>query len=215
MKLPTKHFSIASLSTKFILVLNLVVTGYAIASGWSVLELYLLYWFELVLIIIFTLLKLLSAICYQKLFPLVIIVAVFFYVLLAMAAAYPLVIQDFTNTVLVSEDFLHPSLWPTVLPVVLSIVSGSMLAVILISISHIRSFIFDFLLKQQYKSSIGPLIFSPIVRILIMHFTLIFGGLFTFLPGVPILFGIIFLACLKTATDVYAENITQDIIKNG
>jgi hypothetical protein len=76
------------------------------------------------------------------------------------------------------------------------------LAILSLFISHGISFVYNYLLKGEYKR-INPatLMGQPYVRIFVMHITVLFGGILLQVTGSPAAF-LIILVALKTGIDI-------------
>ena len=77
--------------------------------------------------------------------------------------------------------------------------------VLFLVLSHTFSFIHDWLVSGEYRrASIRLLMGQPYSRILVLHFTILFGGFLVQLAGAPVL-AVVLLVILKTAIDLRAH----------
>jgi len=92
------------------------------------------------------------------------------------------------------------------------ITANDFLAILMITfiffLNHLFSFIFY--RKKQEKQNLGTMLFFPYVRIVPMHLTILFGGIFlgAVVALTPVL---VFFLVLKTAADVVMHSIEHGI----
>ena len=92
------------------------------------------------------------------------------------------------------------------------ITANDFLAILMITfiffLNHLFSFIFY--RKKQEKQNLGTMLFFPYVRIVPMHLTILFGGIFlgSVVALTPVL---VFFLLLKTAADVVMHSIEHGI----
>ncbi|MFH1588844.1 MAG: DUF6498-containing protein [Candidatus Diapherotrites archaeon] len=80
-----------------------------------------------------------------------------------------------------------------------------LLAGIIFFFNHLFSFLY-FKSKPQKKANIGTVMFFPYARIIPMHLTIIFGGMFLYL-GIGSVFVLILFLGLKTVADLVMHSI--------
>ena len=88
-----------------------------------------------------------------------------------------------------------------------------MLGVIALLVSHGISFKLNYIDSREYrKVSIAQQMFAPYKRIVIMHVTIIIGGLLVDLVGAPVV-ALVFMVLLKIGIDIYSH--TREHTKLG
>lgn len=77
--------------------------------------------------------------------------------------------------------------------------------VLALTASHAISFILNYLGKQEYKrATLNGLMMEPYSRVVILHLTIIFGGMLISILGSPI-FALLLLIVLKVGIDIVAH----------
>lgn len=90
----------------------------------------------------------------------------------------------------------------------LGVLSGS----VFLFASHGYSFFHNFLGNKEFETThIGVQMFAPYKRIVIMHVTIIFGAMFAFAFGAPII-ALLILIALKTIIDVFSHAIEHKLV---
>ena len=93
--------------------------------------------------------------------------------------------------------------WPTVALVRLAVQRyGVGFAVLALFMSHAASFVWNYILRGEFRRvKIAQLMTQPYERVMVMHFTIIFGGMATMAMGSPAA-AVAVLVVIKTAIDV-------------
>jgi len=93
--------------------------------------------------------------------------------------------------------------------------TGIIIAITALFISHGYSFYSNYIGKKEYKKRhiFIQLMFQPYKRVVIMHLTIIFGGILSMTLGEPI-FALIVLIALKTFIDIIAHKKEHNFINN-
>jgi len=184
-----------------LLVANALPIAGVLVLGWSVFPLVLLYWLENVIVGGFNVAKLLLAQPREpaywagKLFLIPFFVVhfggfTFVHGVLVLALFGPKGTQAF--------DLLG-----TVPPAIRANHLGW--GVVTLLVSHGLSFYWNYLKNGEYqRASLNMLMGQPYGRVLVLHFTVLFGGWIVMAFGSPLL-ALVLLAVIKTAADVHAH----------
>lgn len=186
----TQTPALGSASARALLLANLIPVLGVLAFGWQIGEIFLLYWAESAIIGVYALARMWVvgrwAVLFIGLFFIghyggfMAIHLLFIYGLITNFATGP----DITmRTVL--ADFIH--LWPALLG---------------LAISHGISFRQNFIGRREYTgTNIGQQMTAPYGRIVVMHLTIILGGMAAMALGTP-LAALILMIGLKTVVDL-------------
>ena len=78
-------------------------------------------------------------------------------------------------------------------------------AAAVLAASHLFSFFWNFLWRGEYRlAGVGELMGKPYGRVVVLHVTIIFGGIGVTALGSPV-WALVLLVALKTAIDLYAH----------
>lgn len=177
-----------SLSIIFLIIANLVPAIGALLLNWNVFEIVFIYWCESGIIGFFFILKTLIA---TK--------PIFSGVFLSLFFTIHFGGFMFIHLLFISKLFgKGQALINSVYPILYSLIP--------LFISHLASFLYNFIGKKEYlKDTIGSINFlSPYKRIFIMDFVIIFGGMLVTLFNQPVI-GLILLIILKIIVDINAH----------
>jgi len=209
MTLPASTNPLTDFSIWALVLSNIITLVFAIMDGWSLLTVIAIYWAQSVIIGIFNFIRILTVKNYDMntlklkgflafIDPVKIFMAFFF-----------LVHYGIFHLVYAVFIFSAMQISPTLLDF------GAILPVTgIFFLNHLFSFAYNFTKDRNKKKDLGKLMFFPYARILPMHLTIIFGGIFMGLAGGWLAaIGLAFFMILKTIADVIMHYIEHRIIK--
>ncbi|MFT5036960.1 MAG: hypothetical protein ACI9VM_000532 [Candidatus Azotimanducaceae bacterium] len=99
---------------------------------------------------------------------------------------------------------------PETIPLILSLIAATHVALLGLTASHTFSFFSNFLGKKEHlNTKLDTQMFKPYGRIVIMHITILIGGILAQKLGAPII-ALVVLIGLKTVIDVLSHTIEHD-----
>jgi hypothetical protein len=181
-----------------LLVANAIPIVGVLFLGWTVFPLVLLYWLENVVVGAFNVAKMLAAQPSQpaywvgKMF-----IVPFFIVHFGMFTF----IHGVLLVALLGPKNTHPfDLLDTVIPAIQDNQLGW--AVISLVVSHGLSFFWNYMKNGEYqRATLNTLMGQPYARVMVLHFTVLFGGWIVMTLGSPVP-ALVLLIVLKTAVDL-------------
>ena len=190
-------------SVATLLIANVLPLFGVLFLGWKIFPLLVLFWLENVIVGVFNVFKMLVASPTspgQWVAKLVAIPFFCFHYGMFTLVHGIFVFVLFGGVLMDSPDF------PT--PAVVAQVFGDFQigwAALALFISHLVSFIFNYIGKGEYKqANLNGLMGQPYGRVVVLHVTIIAGGLLISMFGSPI-FALILLLVLKTVIDIQAH----------
>lgn len=189
-----------------LLVANAIPIAGVLFLGWTVFPLVLLYWLENVVVGAFNVAKMLTAQPSQpaywvgKLF-----IVPFFIVHFGMFTF----VHGVLLVALLGPKNTHPfDLLDTVIPAIRDNKLGW--AVISLVVSHGLSFFWNYIKNGEYqRATLNTLMGQPYARVMVLHFTVLFGGWIVLTLGSP-LPALVLLIVLKTAADLRGHKAERE-----
>ena len=190
-------------STRFLILSNIILIIFALFENWNLITLMFIYWCQSIIIGFFTFLKMLTlkdfsteGVNYDQMPPssgAKVFMSIFFLFHYGMFHfAY--------YTFLINGAFFRSNLELEAVGLSLIIVIGVFFA------NHLFSFLYNRKRDANKKQNIGKIMMFPYIRIIPMHLTIIFGGMFIISGGSAQGVILLFLV-LKTIADVAMHSI--------
>ena len=197
---------------KYISAISLVISNCipilgVLFFGWDLFSILLLYWSETAIIGVFSIIK----ISYQYKKSALFLVPFFMvHFGLFMFGHLIFIVQIFAYHYDASngKGLPIPDLYP-----ILSNSSWLILPFALLFISHFISFIINYINKKEYLNKNANSMFAPYGRVVIMHLSIMFGGLFSQIFHNNS-FSLIILVVLKTTVDLISHNLQHKTHSN-
>jgi len=190
-------------SARFLILSNIVLIIFALVENWNLITIMYIYWCQSIIIGFFTFLKMLTLKNYStegvnyNTMPVTIAAKVFMsFFFLFHYGMFHFGYYMF----LISGAFFSSSLDLTSLGIALYIVVG------VFFVNHLYSFLHNRERDANKKQNIGKIMFFPYIRIIPMHLTIVFGGIFMMGGGNPKDVILLFLL-LKTFADVAMHSV--------
>lgn len=225
-----KFFQLQKKPTTILLIFaNLVPIIGILFFNWEVFQIMLLYWFESAIIGFYTICKMVvigvlrKEITFKKkndpsgnqtvrgagvLFSLLFLAAFFCF----HYGMFMYVHLNFVFAIFGSEGPLTTTTEPMSLQLIYSLLTGVWVAMAVLFISHGISFLKNFIGNKEYERvNTTFIMFSPYKRIILMHLTLIFGGMLVMFFKLPVV-GLILMIALKVFFDMNAH-IKEHVFK--
>lgn len=181
-----------------LLVANAIPIVGVLFLGWTVFPLVLLYWLENVVVGAFNVAKMLTAHPGQPAYWVgKVFIVPFFIVHFGMFTF----IHGVLLVALLGPKNTHPfDLLDTVIPAIRDNKLGW--AVLSLVVSHGLSFFWNYIQNGEYqRATLNTLMGQPYVRVMVLHFTVLFGGWIVMTLGSPVP-ALVLLIVLKTAADL-------------
>lgn len=182
-------------SVLFLILVNIVPLVGAILFGWDVGFLMLLYWLETIVIGVFNIPKLLTSAGGRSGTPLWVSLAGNLFLTAFFCVHYGMF--NFGHYMFLQGFFDFPPIGRDLL-----------IALAGLTLSHAFSLVVNWFGKAEYRTAlVNEQMFKPYIRVVVMHVTIIFGGIFAALGGG--LVTLTLLIVLKTGADIAAHAITH------
>ncbi|MEM9599845.1 MAG: DUF6498-containing protein [Pseudomonadota bacterium] len=182
-------------SVLFLISVNLIPLIGVTLFGWDVGFLMLLYWLETIVIGVFNIPKLITSIGERGTTPLWASMAGNLFLTAFFCVHYGGF--NFGHYMFLQSFFDLPAINTEILIVLAGL-----------SLSHVFSLIVNWFGKAEYKTAhVNEQMFKPYIRVVVMHVTIIFGGVFATMGGGFLTLAL--LVALKTGTDIAAHAATH------
>lgn len=181
-----------------LLVANAIPIVGVLFLGWTVFPLVLLYWLENVVVGAFNVAKMLTA---QPGQPALWVGKVFIVPFFIVHFGMFTFIHGVLLVALLGPKATHPfDLLDTIIPAIRD--NKLEWAVLSLVVSHGMSFFWNYIKNGEYqRATLNTLMGQPYVRVMVLHFTVLFGGWIVMTLGSP-LPALVLLIVLKTAVDL-------------
>ncbi len=187
-----------------LVIVNIIPLVGVLFLDWSLFQVLFLYWVESGVIGVYNIFKLIIVARLSS------IIAVPFFII---HYSLFMLIHLLFIIVLFAPDLRSDSLFPSG-AVIVTLLGRNVVPVLLLFISHGVSFFWNFIKGREYENTdVRKQMNAPYERVLIMHFTIIFGSWLVFSFGKPVL-GVVFLIVFKTFIDVFSHLRVHGFIKS-
>lgn len=188
-------------SVLLLIIVNLVPLAGVILFGWDVGFLMLVYWLETIIIGLFNVPKLLTSAGGREGQPFWLIILGNLFLVAFFCVHYGMF--NFGHFMFLQSFFDLPPVNRDVMIVVAGL-----------ALSHGVSLIINWFGKGEFRTTVvNNQMFKPYIRIVVMHVTIIFGGMFAAMGGG--VFTLAFLIVLKTISDIAAHAVTHGWVRMG
>lgn len=177
---------------------NLVPLLGVVFLGWDVGDIMVLFWAESAIVALYAIIRMVVV---GKLLALFAVPFFCFHFGIFMVAHLAFILVFFVGT----SPFLDG---PVTTRVVVDIFGRVWIALLALLVSHGLSFWHYFVKKNEPRRDLGREMGAPYGRIVIMHLTIIFGGIPTLLLGSPV-FAVALLVVLKIIADVTRHRVAH------
>ena len=204
-KLKFKPSDLKKPTVIILILVNLLPIYGVLFLGWEVFPLLLLFWTENVIIVVFNILKM--AIC-QPASPIMWVAKLFLVPFFSIHYGIFTLVHGILIYTLFGGLIIEETEVIEINPTIIRQMIGSYnlwWGFVSLLLSHGISFVLNYILKGEYKeASLYDLMKQPFSRVLIMHVTIIVGGILLLALGSPT-GGLILLVVLKMAIDALAH----------
>ena len=193
-----------TLSLAMLVLVNLVPLLGVLFLGWNVFEIMMLFWMENIVIGALNLARMASVMVMRREPGLLVMIPFFLFHYGAFTTGHGIfLIAMFGDTHMNTGGGLSPFFAIEIAERAIAIQPGLYWAIIGIAASHLLSFAINFLGRREYaRADLGVLMFGPYTRIVIMHVTILMGGIAIVALGKPV-YALVVLIVLKTIIDAW------------
>ena len=196
------HPMIFSPSALMLIGANMVPLYGVLAGGWSILDVMLLFWLENVMIGVMNVVRMGSVLVLRRALSVLPLIPFFIvhYGMFAMGHGFFVLMMFGPDHVgdrgmMEIEELLDVALFST----------GLAIPALILFCSHVFSLILNFFIRGEYKHVVPDhLMFEPYGRVVVLHITVIIGGMAVMQTGAG-LWALILLVALKSGIDLAAH----------